>query len=82
MAEKRAGMNRLAGRGWPRGVHHVRATNTGGQRKATGERFAEADQIRNHAAVFTGEPFAGATKAGVNLVENQQRAKFIAKCPE
>src|SRR2546423_9769005 len=30
-------------------------------------------------AVFTGKPFSGATKAGVNLGENEQRAMFITK---
>ncbi len=79
MAEERAGVNRLAGRGRPRGVHQIRAADAGGKRKAAGQRLAEADQIGNHAAVFAGKPFSGAAKAGVNLVENQQRAVFIAK---
>ena len=82
MAEKGAGVNRLAGRGRPRGVHQVRAADAGRKRKAAGERLAEADQIGNHAAVLAGEPFAGAAKAGVNLVENQQRAVFVAKFAE
>jgi hypothetical protein len=30
-------------------------------------------------AVFAREPFSGAAKAGVNFVENQQRAEFVAQ---
>jgi len=29
--------------------------------------------------VFAGEPFPGATKAGVDLVEDEQRAVFVTK---
>jgi hypothetical protein len=29
--------------------------------------------------VFAGKPFSRAAKAGVNLVENEQRTKFIAQ---
>src|ERR1035441_6339086 len=82
MTEERAGVNRLAF-GWrPRGVHDVRTTNTGGKRKPAGERLAETDQIGNHAGMFAGKPFSGAPKAGVNLVEDEQRAVFVAKFPQ
>ena len=43
VAEERAGVNRFAGGGGPRGVHDVRAAHAGGKRKAAGERLAEAD---------------------------------------
>ena len=74
IAEKGAGMNRLAARRRPGGVHEVGAPDAGRQRKAAGERLAEADEIGHNAAVFAGKPFSGAAEAGVNFVENQQRA--------
>ena len=46
------------------------------------QRFAKADQIRFHAAMLTGEPFARATKARVNFVEDQKRPMFVAKLPK
>ena len=56
-----------------------RAPDAGRERKAAGERLAEADEVGHDAAVFAGEPFSGAAKAGVNFVENQQRAVFVAE---
>ncbi len=82
MTEKRAGVNRLAARRRPRGIHQIRATDAGGKRKAAGQRFAETNQIGNHAGVFAREPFSGATEAGVNFVEDEQRAEFVAKFSE
>ena len=32
--------------------------------------------------MFAGEPFSGAAKAGVNFIENQQRAEFVAQFSE
>ena len=71
MAEKGAGVNRLASGHGPRGLHHIRPTHAGRKRKSSRQRFAEADHIRHHTAVFAGEPFAGASEAGVNLVEDE-----------
>ena len=79
MAEKGAGVNRLAGRGRPRGVHQIGAAHAGGKRKAAGQRLAETDQIGNDAAVFAREPFSSAAKAGLNFVENHQRAGLVAQ---
>ena len=72
-------MDRLAGRDGPCGIHQIGAAHAGGKRKSAGEGFAEADQIGKHAGVFAGEPFSRAAKAGVNLVENEQRTKFVAQ---
>ena len=60
----------------------VGAADAGRKRKAAGQRFAEANHIGNHAAVFAGEPFSGAAEAGVNFVEDQQRAVFVAQFAE
>ena len=56
--------------------------NAGGKRKATGECLAEANQIGNYSAVLAGEPLSGASKAGVNFIENEQRAEFVGKFSE
>src|SRR5260221_471561 len=82
MAEKGAGVNRLAGGGGPCCVHQISAANTGGKREAAGERLAETDQVGNHAGVFASEPFSSATKASINLVKDQQRVVFVAKPAE
>ena len=79
MALEGAGVNGFAGGGRPGGVHHIRAADAGGERKTAGQRLAQADQIRHHAAVLAGEPFSRAAKAGVNFVQHQQRAEFIAQ---
>ena len=57
----------------------IRAPDTGRQRKAAGQRLAKADEIRHDAAVFAGKPFSGAAEAGVNFVQDQQRAVFVAE---
>ena len=82
MAEEGAGVNGFAGGGGPRGIHQLRAADAGGERKAAGEGFAQANQVGHHAAVFAGEPAAGAAKAGVNLVEDEQGAMFVAQPAE
>src|SRR5439155_5590448 len=79
VAEKRAGVNRLASGKRPRGIHEVCPSHARRKRKSAGQRFAKTNQIRDHAAVFAGEPFSTATETGVNLVEEQQGAMFIAK---
>src|ERR1039458_8183401 len=82
MTEEGAGVNRLAF-GWrPRSVHDIRAPDAGGKRKAAGERLAETDQIGHHAGMFARKPFSGAPKAGVNLVEDEQRAVPVAEFPQ
>ena len=78
MAEEGAGMNRLAARRRPCGVHQVGATDAGRKRKTAGERLAQTNQIGHDAGVFAGKPFSGAAKAGVNFIENQQRPVFVA----
>ena len=82
IAEERAGVNRLAARRRPRGVHQVRAANAGRERKAAGERLAETNQIGDNAAVFARKPFSGPAEAGVNFIGNQQRAGLVAQFPE
>src|SRR5258708_30469760 len=82
MAEKCAGMNRLASRRRPCGVHEFGATHAGRKRKAAGQRLAETNQIRNDIEMLAREPFSGAAKAGVNLIENQQRAIVVAQFSE
>src|SRR5450755_4582804 len=79
MTEKRAGVNRLAARRRPRGIHQIRAANTRREWKTTSQCFAETDEIGNRLRMFAREPFAGAAKAGVNFIEDKQRAKFVAK---
>ena len=79
MTEEGARVDRFA-IGWrPRSIHNVRAPDARGQREAARQRFAETNQIRNYFVVFAGEPFPGATKAGVDLVEDEQRAVFVTK---
>ena len=82
MAEKRARVNRLArGRG-PRGIHHVRAADAGGERETARERFAEADEVGDRERVFAREPASGAAEARVNFIDDQQRAVAIAQAAE
>ena len=45
-------------RGRPGGIHQVRAPDAGRERKAAGERFAQADQVGNGPRVFAGKPVA------------------------
>ena len=82
MAEERARMNRLAARLRPGEVHHVRAPHARRERETTGQGFAQADQVRHDAAVFARKPFSGAAKAGVNLVQDQQRALLVAQAAQ
>ena len=56
-----------------------RAPDAGRERETAGERLAQADQIGHDAAVFAGKPFPGAAEAGVNFIENQQRAVLVAQ---
>src|ERR1035437_1744193 len=79
MAEEGAGVNRLAARCGPRGIHQVGAANAGRERETAGECLAQTDKVGHDAGVFAGKPFSGAAKAGVNFIENQQRTVFVAK---
>ena len=65
-------------RGGPRRIHDVGAANTGRKRETAGERLAQADEIGRDTAVFAGEPFSGAAKAGVDFVEDQERVLLVA----
>ena len=44
--------------------------------------FAEADHVGSHAVMFVGEPFAGATEAGLDFVEDQQHVIVIGPFAE
>src|SRR6266540_2163311 len=79
MAEERAGVNRLASRLRPGGVHYLCAPDARRKWKSSGQGLAQADQIGHNPAMFAGEPCTRSAKAGVNFVENQQRAVLVAE---
>src|SRR5437879_745864 len=79
VAKEGTRVDRLAAGRRPSRVHQIRASNARGQGKAARQRFAETNQIGAYFVVLAGEPSSCPGKAGVNLVENEQRAVFITK---
>src|ERR1043166_2870521 len=59
-------------------VHQVCAPHARRKRKAARERFAKADDVRNHFTSFAREPAARTAKASINFIENQQCSELVA----
>ena len=78
MPQKGAGMNCLTAADGPRPIHQIRSSHACRQRKTTGQRFAKADQIRDHIVVFACKPRTCAPKPSVNLIEDQTDSMVIA----
>ena len=58
---------------------HARADQHGAHRQAAGDGFGQAKQVGLQGVVLVGEHLAGAAKAGLDFVEDQQRAAFAAE---
>ena len=54
-------------------------THERAHRKAAADALAERHRVRRHAVVLPGEPVAGAADAGLDLVEDQERAVLAAE---
>src|SRR5437867_4845288 len=67
---------------WPRCVHHLGAADAGRKRKAPCNRFAETNQIWHHLTMLAREPFPGAPKPGIDLIQNQKSLMLIAQTPQ
>ena len=76
VAEVRARAQRLAVRHRP-ARHHFGLAHAGRQREAAAQRLAERHDVGRDALVLAGEPAAGATQSGVDLVGHQQRARLV-----
>src|SRR6185369_13335167 len=63
----------------PGGVHDLSSPDTSRERKTAGQGFAQANDIGRHLYMFAGKPFPGPAEPGVNLVQDQQNAMFVAK---
>ena len=78
MAEKRARVNGFTRGRRPGCVHQVGAPHASGQRKSTGERFAEANEVGHGLCVLARKPFSRAAHAGENFVNDQEHARLVA----
>src|ERR1035441_7694584 len=78
MTKISARMDCLARSQRPGGVHERRASDAGRKRKATGERLAEANNIRRRDLMVAGEPCSRSSKAGVNFIVNQHNLLLLS----
>ncbi len=72
-------MHRFTVRLRPGSIHDVGAADAGREREAAGQCLAKTDEVGHNAAVLAGKPFSGAAKPGVNFIQNQQHAMFVAQ---
>ena len=72
-AERRALIARFHGLGHIAGCEHY----TRGEARADG--LGGRDDVGHNAPALAGEPVAGARRGGLDLVEDQQRARFVAR---
>ena len=67
------------------GIHDVGAPGDGGERQSRRDALGGSDQVRDDALVLAGEPRAGATEAGLDLVGDEDDAVLrgvVAQCLE
>ncbi len=62
-------------------VGHLGARPAGADGHAVAERLRERDHVGAHAVVLEAEPLAGATEAGLHLVDDQQQVALVAQPP-
>src|SRR5712691_5839646 len=67
-----------AERAYTGGVHDLGAAGDRGDGHATAQGFRHGDQIRLNAEMFGGEPFAGASEAGLHFVGDEENAVVAA----
>ena len=82
MAEESAGVDRFAARCGPGFVHHARTPHACGEREATGQRFAETNDVGDCFAPFTRKPSARSSKAGEDFIKDEQRSELIANAAQ
>jgi hypothetical protein len=59
------------------GVHQLGAPGDGGERQAAGDALRGRHQVRHDRLVVDGEPVAGATEAGLDLVGDEHHAVLL-----
>src|ERR1700687_3691609 len=59
-------------------IHNIRAACDGGDGHAPAERFRHGDQVRLHAEVFAGKPFAGTRKTRLHFVSDEENPMLAA----
>src|SRR5579872_4115488 len=81
MTEKRARMDRFAGRLRP-AVHHLCNADACGDRETRCHSFADAEQIRRDACMVACEPAACPPESRVDLVGDERRRRRRADTPD
>ena len=63
-------------------VHDFGLRHGDAQRHAAGNSLGDANNVRLNAGVLNGPPFAGAARAGLDFIGDQQDAVAIANAPQ